>query len=76
MKKTKKLAALFLALMMALSCMAMPAMAHGHDDGVSPQGLVVPTTQTCSICGETLFWVYSEEGGKRDLRCLNCYKGQ
>ncbi len=29
MKRTKKLLALALAMMMALSCMAMPAMAHG-----------------------------------------------
>lgn len=49
MKKTKKLAALFLALMMALSCMAMPAMAAGEDEddeGIMPLG---PLTM-CSYC--------------------------
>lgn len=37
MKRTKKLLALALAMMMALSCMAMPAMAHGdEDEGIMP----------------------------------------
>lgn len=37
MKRTKKLLALALALMMAFSCMAMPAMAHGdEDEGIMP----------------------------------------
>lgn len=48
MKKTKKLAALFLALMMALSCMAMPAMAAGEDDGIMPRWAV----KRCPDCDE------------------------
>ena len=37
MKKARKLAALVLALMVAFSCMSMPAMAHeDEDDGIMP----------------------------------------
>lgn len=37
MKRTKKLLAMALAVMMAFSCMAMPAMAHGdEDEGIMP----------------------------------------
>ena len=50
MKKTRKLLALVLALMMAFSCMAMPAMAHGdEDEGIMPLGEV----GTCPYCGKT-----------------------
>ena len=50
MKRTKKLLALVLALMMALSCMAMPAMAHGDgDEGIMPLYEVVH----CPDCGES-----------------------
>lgn len=58
MKKTKKLAALFLALMMALSCMAMPAMAAGEDDGIMPLGAVKP----CQNCGEMVEIIIQEIG--------------
>ena len=48
MKKTRKLLALVLALMMAFSCMAMPAMAHGdEDEGIMP---LKPWAQ-CFYCG-------------------------
>lgn len=59
MKKMKKLAALFLALVMVLSCMAMTAAAYGEeehshecaaccdDEGVMP--LYVP--DPCPMCG-------------------------
>lgn len=58
MKKTKKLLAMVLAMMMALSCMAMPAAAahddgHDHDcavcseDGIQPRVVVIP----CPNCG-------------------------
>ena len=49
MKRTKNLLALALALMMVLSCMAMPAMAHGdEDEGIMPLYEVVH----CPDCGE------------------------
>ncbi len=50
MKRTKKLLALVLALMMAFSCMAMPAMAHGDgDEGIMPLAAVRPCTEpNCS----------------------------
>lgn len=75
MKTTKKLATLFLALMMALSCMAMPAMAAGRDDGASTQGRVEPSTQTCSICGEKMFWVYAPDNVHCELVCINGHNG-
>lgn len=51
MKLTKKLAALVLAMMMALSVMAMPAAAYGGDSGVMPLGTAV---RTCSECGRSV----------------------
>lgn len=48
MKKTKKLAALVLAMAMVFSCMVMPAMAHDHDDeGIMP----MIERAICSRCG-------------------------
>ena len=48
MKKMKKLAALVLAMVMAFSCMMMPAMAHGHDDeGIMP----MKPWMKCPECG-------------------------
>lgn len=61
MKKTKKLAALFLALMMALSCMVMPAMAAGEDEddeGIMLLGAVKP----CQNCGEMVEIIIQEIG--------------
>lgn len=46
MKKAKKIAALVLAMVMAFSLMAMPAMAAG-DDGIMPR----KPAYTCSLCG-------------------------
>ncbi|MDE7218129.1 MAG: hypothetical protein K2O45_00660 [Oscillospiraceae bacterium] len=50
MKKTRKLLALVLALMMAFSCMVMPAMAHGdEDEGIMLLPAVRPCTESnCS----------------------------
>lgn len=48
MKKTRKLLALVLAMVMAFSCMVMPAMAHDHDD----EGIMPMIERTiCSRCG-------------------------
>ncbi len=48
MKKTRKLLALVLAMMMAFSCMAMPAMAAGDEgEGIMPRKPVY----TCAECG-------------------------
>ena len=57
MKLTKKLAALVLAMMMALSVMAMPAAAYGGDSGVMPLGGV----RTCP-CGKSVSaYTYTQE---------------
>lgn len=45
MKTTKKLAALFLALVMALSCMAMTAAAYGEDEHVHDGTCCAETVQ-------------------------------
>lgn len=45
MKKTRKLLALVLAMLMAFSCMAMPAMAHENDEGIMQRGPVYKCTQ-------------------------------
>lgn len=48
MKRTKKMLALVLALMMAFTCLAMPAMAAAEDEGIMPLGL----QGLCPIHGE------------------------
>ena len=65
MKKTKKLLVLFLALMMALSCMAVPAMAHG-DEGIMPRVRV-----TICSCGASASLYTSEEPGAK-MKVLGC----
>lgn len=68
MKKTKKLLALFLALMMALSCMVMPAMAHGHeDDGIMPLYEINP----CPRCGKNAEYHPDKVTGEIWVVCLN-----
>lgn len=58
MNLTKKLAALVLAMMMALSVMAMPAAAYGGDSGVMPLGGV----RTCPECGRSVSaYTHTEE---------------
>lgn len=47
MKKTRKLLALVLAMLMALSCMAVPAMAHEDEEEIMPLGEVI----RCQKCG-------------------------
>ncbi len=49
MKKTKKLASLFLAMVMAFSCMAMTASAY-EESVVQPR---IPATY-CSYCGKEM----------------------
>ena len=58
MKKTKKLLALVLAMMMAFSLMAMPAMAvAADDDGIMPVGTMIQ----CDRCGAWVeFYSYSQ----------------
>lgn len=48
MKKTKRLLALVLAMMMAFSLLAMPAMAAGDDEGIMPLHPMI----RCENCGE------------------------
>lgn len=55
MKKTRKLLALVLAMLMAFSCMAMPAMASD----ISPRYLACPDTQ----CGGRVFEEFDERSG-------------
>lgn len=61
MKTTKKLASLFLALLMALSCMAMPAMAagdehHDHECAVCSEGTIMPRKPAfrCYACDQEM----------------------
>lgn len=64
MKTTKKLASLFLALLMALSCMAMPAMAAGDEV------MRKPGTR-CPKCGG-FAWVDDHKDGTYTFDCENC----
>lgn len=62
MKKSNRLASLFLAMLMALSCMAVPAMAAGND-GIMPHGPLMH----CGGCGQ---WI---ELRLRDRSPVTCY---
>lgn len=64
MKTTKRLASLFLALLMALSCMAMPAMAAG-DEVMRKPGM------RCPQCGG-FAWIDSETSSMYILDCEKC----
>lgn len=61
MKRTKKLLALALALMMALSCMAMPAMAAG-DDGIMP----LKPVYRCEACYRSATYAGTEHKERAD----------
>ncbi len=53
MKRTKRLLALVLAMMMAFAMLAMPAAAHGdEDEGIMPLGLEIPCPKP--DCGQSL----------------------
>ncbi len=70
MKKTKKLAALVLAMVMAFSCMTVPAMAHGHEDaGIVPMIQRIP----CPKCKGDAEFHERDYYGKTQTRivCLN-----
>lgn len=56
MKKTKRLLALVLAMMMAFSLLAMPAMAAGDDEGIMPLGIQA----FCARCSEMRGVVYRD----------------
>ena len=67
MKKSRKLLALVLAMIMAFSLMAVTASAydagHEHDcavcseEGIEPKGSTGPvTTKQCAICGSLMVW--------------------
>ena len=52
MKKTKKMLALILALMMAFTTLVMPAMAAGEDEGIMPRrpwGVCPYCDRTCAL---------------------------
>lgn len=67
MKRTKKLLAMVLALMMALSCMAMPAMAHGDgDEGIMP---LKPAYQ-CRVC----YGAATYNGIEHSVRASDSYR--
>lgn len=79
MKKTRELLALALAMMMALSCMVMPAMAAHEDEhdcavcsaeGVEPRVLAMP----CGNCTGTAYQRQSYAGGKikKWMECPDC----
>ena len=67
MKRSKKLLALVLALMLSFSCMAMPAMAHSHDDGgIMP----VYEVGTCPWCGGVARYQSPDKYGRVWVMCL------
>ena len=79
MKKTKKLAALFLALMMVLSCMAVTAAAAGAEehehDGVCCAETVQPRKPgaTCSYCGYGMRETGSGQDNYGSYLSFTCY---
>ena len=69
MKKAKKLASLFLAMLMAFSLMAVTASAYdagyehdctvcSEDEGIMPLGPVGPQGPPCVTCGGPTEWSY------------------
>ena len=76
MKKSRKLLALVLAMMMAFSLMATASAAYEEEhvhDGTCCEATVQPRTQVipCPRCGGTCrVWVTSD--GLRNYDCLSC----
>ena len=68
MRKMKKLAALCLAMLMAVSCMVMPAMAA--DDGIMPLG----PAYRCSVCGAEADMFTSTQSGEIRVNSCNAVK--
>lgn len=76
MKKAKKLAALFLAMMMALSIMAVTAAAYGaeehaHDEACCEETVMprIPGPPLCDKCNQPM----SLAGGSSDYYTYKCY---
>ncbi len=68
MRKMKKLAALFLAALMAISCMVMPAMAAA-DDGIMP----IPAARMCSNCADGVVSMWTATRYMRmETTCKDC----
>lgn len=80
MKKTKRLAALFLALMMSLSLLAVTASAYGveehtHDEECCDAVIARSYAGYCPICGaDASYYVVTTTGGVRVAywSCPNC----
>ena len=84
MKKVKKLASLFLAMLMAFSLMAVTASAYdaGHehgctvcseDEGIMPLGPVGPQGPPCVKCGGPTVWdVVGEDAVGNPLYGYRC----
>lgn len=68
MKRTKKLLAMALALMMAFSCMAMPAMAAGEDEGIMPLG----EHMQCLLCGRDIAIVIEPQYHYNEAYATTC----
>lgn len=77
MKKTRRLLALVLAMMMALGCMAMPAMAAHEDDhdcavcsaeGIEPRVRVT----TCPECGAAAYMYTAPDGHGGTIKWVEC----
>ncbi len=68
MKKTNRLASLFLALLLAFSCMAVPAMAAG-DEGIMPQQLM----GTCPSCHRGSYIYERGSGSNREMKIVCMY---
>ena len=76
MKKAKKLAALFLAMIMALSVMAMTAAAYGPDEHVHSEACCeetimprIPAAPYCPKCGNEMV----HASGTEDYYTFRCY---
>lgn len=72
MKKRTKIASLFLAMLMAFSCMAMTASAYGEE--IEPRGPVGPQGPPCRVCGYTT--VLMGEDGNSWYECMDCHVRQ
>ncbi len=72
MKKSNRLASLFLAMLMAFSCMAMTASAYGEE--IEPRGPVGPQGPPCRSCGYTTVLM----GNSSDswYECMDCHLKQ
>lgn len=81
MKTKKRLAALFLAMMMVFSVMAMTASAYGeeghvHDETCCDDARSVPEVPLCPYCNQPMYFyknTYDKYGIMRPLyKCYDC----